>query len=94
MSGKGIVKMVDDAMHNVPTLLRLINLFVALHDERLNEEELTASLIDKNMLGPFQRLLQLLKEQLLLEEGFMPCPAIDDRITRQMRNQLINHLKL
>ena len=40
------------------------------------------------------RLMQVLTEQTLLDEGYLPIPPLDDRGTRQIRNLIANHLKI
>jgi hypothetical protein len=38
--------------------------------------------------------MQVLSEQTLQEEGFMPLAPLDDRGTQQIRNAITNHLKI
>ena len=94
LSSRNVADIVDYVKHNGPTLLLLSDLYTALHHPRLHDDELVAELRSRDLLPFFQSLLQLLAEQTLLEEGFMPCPAVDNRTTAQLRNQLSNHLRL
>jgi hypothetical protein len=89
-----IARILDDIRKNGITLLHLTELFRALYDDQLDEEALMKQLESQKLRHLFQSMLQILKEQLLLDEGFMPCPPVDDRQTARLRRQLENHLKL
>lgn len=94
MEGKPIADMLRDLQQNGPTLLRLADLHRALHDDRLDEEQLMDTLDAEKLRPLMQSALQLLSEQTLLEEGFMPCPPADNALTRQLRKALADHLRL
>ena len=76
------------------TLLRLTELMKRLHDDSLDEAALMEQLEADKRRPLFQLLLQILSEQTLLTEGFMPCPPLDNSYTENLRQQLENHLKL
>ena len=76
------------------TLLRLTELMRRLHDDSLDEAALMEQLEADKRRPLFQLLLQILSEQTLLTEGFMPCPPLDNSYTENLRQQLENHLKL
>ena len=38
--------------------------------------------------------MQVLSEQVLLDEGYMPLDPIDDKQTEHLRKLLTNHLKI
>ena len=76
------------------TLLRLTELMKRLHEDSLDEAALMEQLEADKRRPLFQLLLQILSEQTLLTEGFMPCPPLDNSYTENLRQQLENHLKL
>ena len=77
-----------------PLLLHLIELSRELRRDSVNDDYLQEVLEEKGLTKYAQRLMQVLSEQTLLEEGFMPIPPLDDRGTRQIRNHITNHLKI
>lgn len=94
MAGRTIPEMLHDLQQNGPTLCRLADIFAALYDPHLNEDELNAQLKQSEMKPLFMSVLQILKDVVMLDEGFMPCPPADNRLTQQQRNLLTNHLRL
>ena len=94
MRGRTVVDMLNDVSQNGLSLLRLTDLFRALHDEHLNESELLLQLEQNDLIQLFKSILQLLSEQLLLDEGFMPCAPEDNRQTQNLRTLLTNHLRI
>ena len=92
--GKSIPEMLTDIRQNGLSLLRICELGQALMDDHLDEEKLIKLLEQENINLLFRRILQILKEQICLDEGFMPNPPLDDKVTQRLRLQLINHLKL
>lgn len=77
-----------------PVLLHLIELACELHRDNVNDDELQEVLQEKSLWKDAARLMQVLSELTLLEEGYMPLPPLDDRGTRQIRTQITTHLKL
>ena len=77
-----------------PLLLHLIELTRELYRDNVNDELLTEKLEDKNLLTYAARLMQVLSEQTLLDEGYMPLYPKDDRQTEHIRRMLTNHLKI
>lgn len=77
-----------------PTLLALIELERQLRRPTTDDTKLTANLERDHLLKPFQRLLQLLREQTAIEDGFLPAQPIDDKQTQQLRKQIENHLRI
>jgi hypothetical protein len=88
------VAVVQQTMNEPLCLLRLVELDRTLRQPAVNDDSLADELSDQSMTRYFQRLLQLLAEQTLIDEGFMPLPPVDDRLTQQMRKQLTTHLKI
>ena len=80
--------------HQCLPLLRVAELHKALMRPELDEEAVLKELTDKKLLPLFASMLQLLKEQTLLEEGFMPCKPADNHLTEKLRNLLKNHQQI
>ena len=77
-----------------PTLLNMVELTRELYRDTVNDDKLGEALEDANLTKKVARLIQVLNEQVLLDEGYMPLNPIDDRLTEQLRNNLKNHLKI
>ena len=77
-----------------PLLLHLIELTRELYRDSIHDEHLTNMLEDRGLLTFTQRLMQILSEQVMLDEGYMPVDPIDDRQTQRIRKILTNHLKI
>jgi hypothetical protein len=60
----------------------------------VDDEQLNDILTEKRLSRYFRHLLQILCEQTLLDEGFLPATPIDDRQTARMRYQLFTHLRI
>ncbi len=94
MSGKSIITMLEDISQKGPTLLRLSEINEALRQDSLDEEQLLDLIDEANMRPFFTAVLQLLVEQTLLTEGFMPCPPAETRETQQLRILLAERQKI
>lgn len=81
-------------LHKSPQLLHLIEFTRELYRDSINDEHLATTLEDRGMLMFTQRLMQVLSEQVLLDEGFMPVSPIDDRLTQRIRKSITNHLRI
>ena len=81
-------------LHKAPLLLHLIELTRELYRDSINDEHLIAALEERGLLAFTQRLMQILSEQVLLDEGYMPVDPIDDRQTQRIRKILTSHLKI
>ena len=77
-----------------PTLLHLIELHRELRRDSVDDDKLTEALEEKHISTDAARLMQILAELTLLDEGYMPLDPVDDRKTRQIRNIIANHLKI
>lgn len=77
-----------------PLLLHLIELSRELRRDNVNDDRLKEAFEEKGLTKYAARLMQVLSEQTLLEEGYMPLQPLDDRGTRQIRNAITNHLKI
>jgi len=94
MAGQDIVAMLHDIQKHGLSLLRIVNVFEALHDSRLNEDQLLNMLETEELLMLFRSILSIAQELLSLEEGFMPCEPLDNNETRKLKDNIINHLRL
>lgn len=77
-----------------PTLLNMMELTRELYRDNVNDDQLAEALEDANLTKRAARLIQVLKEQVLLDEGYMPIDPLDDKQTDALRNTLKNHLKI
>ena len=77
-----------------PLRLHLIELTRELYRDSVDDDQLQQSLEEKGMLKYASRLMQILHEQTLLDEGYMPLSPTDDRGTRQIRDLITNHLTI
>jgi hypothetical protein len=82
-------------MHHGPlTLRQIVELDRALRRPDADDERMVDELTEKRLIRYFRHVLQLLKEVTLLDEGFMPVDAIDDKQTEKLRRQLLAHLRI
>ena len=77
-----------------PLLLHLIELTRELYRDTVNDDLLQEALEQKGLAKFAARLMQVLHEQTLLDEGYMPVEPLDDRGTRKIRESITNHLKI
>jgi hypothetical protein len=77
-----------------PTLLNMMELTRELYRDNVNDDQLAEALEDANLTKRAARLIQVLSEQVLLDEGYMPIDPLDDKQTDVLRNNLKNHLKI
>ena len=77
-----------------PLLLHLIELTRELYRDTVDDDQLAEQLEEKKLTAFTQSLMQVLDEQTALDEGYMPLQPVDNRLTRQIRQQLDNHLNI
>lgn len=77
-----------------PLLLHLIEFTRELYRDTVNDDLLQEALSEKGLTKFAGRLMQVLHEQTLLDEGYMPVDPIDDRGTMNIRKFITNHLKI
>jgi hypothetical protein len=94
LKNKDVVDIIQHANDNGLTKLHIVELARALRSPYTNDDNICDALDDLNLTRYSQRLLQILKEQFFLEEGFMPLPPLDDTQTQKLRNLITNHLKI
>jgi len=91
LSVEGIV---SEMRHGPLTLRQMVDLDRALRRPDSDDELVIESLTEKRLVRYFRRILKLLVEQTLLDEGFMPLLPIDDKQTASLRSQLASHLRI
>jgi hypothetical protein len=89
-----ILEMMTDIRENGLSLRRLADVYIALLNPNMDEDRLLAELDKNNVKSLFTSVLQILSEQLIIDEGYMPCPPINNAETRRLRQQLQNRLRL
>lgn len=89
-----VTTVLESVADNNLNLRLLVDLYRALRDEKLDEEELMNKLAEEKRDKLLMSLLQVMKEQLLTDEGFMPSIPVDNQETQRLRNLLSNHLKI
>ena len=77
-----------------PLLLHLIEFTRELYRDTVNDDQLLEVLEEKKLTRFAGRLMQVLHELTLLDEGYMPIDPIDDRGTRKIRESITKHLKI
>ena len=88
-----ILRMIQQ-LHKQPLLLHMIELTRELMRDTVNDELLEEALDNKKLTSYTRSLIQVLSEKTGLDEGYMPLPPIDTRLTEHIRKQLTNHLKI
>lgn len=76
------------------TISHLCELDRELREHDIEEDHLSETLKEERLYKMTGRIMQLMEELTGLNEGFMPIPPLNDRITKQMKRQIKNHLKL
>ena len=82
-----IVRMIRQ-IEKEPLLLHLIELTRELYRDTVNDEKIQEALEEKKLDKFAGRLMQVLREQTMLDEGYMPVAPINDRGTEKIRTQL------
>ncbi len=72
----------------------LVELDKELRFHPVDEEKLQERLMEQRQLKFAGRIMQLMADLTGLTEGFMPVPLVNDRITRRMKKQVEEHLKI
>ena len=85
--------MISQVRHE-PLLLHLVELTRELYRDTIDDERLAEVLEEKGLTDFTRSLMQVLSETTSLDEGYMPLQPVDNRLTRQIRQQLTNHLKI
>ena len=75
-------------------LAHLVELDKELRFHHIEEERLCEELEYRHLQKWAARLMQVMAEVTGLTEGFMPVPPLNDRLTRQLRRQVENRLRI
>ena len=81
-------------LRNQLTIMHLIELDKELRQHDCEEDRLCEKLEEQNLLKMTGRLMQVMHDLTGFTEGFMPVPPLNDRITKRIRLQVENHLKI
>ena len=76
------------------TLAHLVELDKELRNHDCAEDQLCDALEERHLKKFAGRLMQLMNDLTGLNEGMMPMPPVNDRLTRIMRRQIDNHLRI
>ena len=77
-----------------PLLLHLIEFTRELYRDTVDDDALQEAIEEKGLTKFAGRLMQVLHEQTLLDEGYMIVDPINDRGTQKIRESISNHLKI
>ena len=77
-----------------PLLLHLIEFTRELYRDTVDDDALQEAIEEKGLTKFTGRLMQVLHEQTLLDEGYMIVDPINDRGTQKIRESISNHLKI
>ena len=94
MSDSTVLQLLHAIHSDELTLLRLTELDAALRKDDLDEEKLLKEVEADSYKQLFCSLLQILSEQTLLDEGYMPCTPLDNQETARLRTELNKHLNV
>ena len=81
-------------MHHRLTLSHLVELDKELRNHDTAEDQLCDALRERHLYKFARRIMQLTNDLTGLDEGHMPMPPLDDRLSRHMRKYIDNHLKI
>lgn len=82
------------ALRQRPCMRHLVDLHLALVSPDFHDEQLRTMLKDRHLLKYAQRLMAILQELTLLEEGYMPFAPVNDKQTYLIRSQIDNSLSI
>ena len=80
--------------HHQLTISHLCEIDKELREYDVEEDHLCETLKEARLYKTACRVMQLLSDYTGFDEGFMPVPPLDDRITRQIYQQIYNRLKI
>ena len=94
VENRSVVGIVSEMRQGPLTLRQFVELDRALRRDDVNDEVIVDQLTEKRLIRFFRHILQLLQEQTLLDEGFLPAVPINDKQTANLRHQLLTHLRI
>jgi hypothetical protein len=82
------------AMHHKLTVSHLAELDKELRNHDCAEDQLCDALKERRLYNFSRRIMQLAGDLTGLDEGLMPMPPLNDRLSRHLRSHMDNHLKI
>ena len=76
------------------TISHLCEIDRELREHDVEEDHLYETLKETKLYKTACRTMQLLDDYTGFDEGYMPVPPLDDRMTRRIKQQIYNHLKI
>ena len=83
-----VTDLVSELQKGKLSMRHLVEMDRMLRRNDIEDEKLTETLDETRQLKFFRRLLQLLTEQTLIDEGFLPAEPLDDSGTKKLRRLL------
>ncbi len=81
-------------IHSQLTISHLCEIDRELREHNVEEDHLMETLKESKLYKTACRTMQLLEDYTAFDEGFMPVPPLNDRMTKRIRQQIYNHLKI
>lgn len=82
------------AMHHRLSVSHLVELDKELRNHDCAEDQLCDALRERHLYTFSRRVMQLSSDLTGLDEGHMPMPPLNDRLTRHLRKHVDEHLKI
>lgn len=89
-----VKRLYKEASHNRLAISHIIQLHQLLFDQEVDEDKLSEELSYSGIDKFASRLMQIMRDKTLLEEGYMVRQPINDRTTRRMMKKMENRLKI
>ncbi len=86
---KLLVNVRYEIVHNTISQRHLVELYRELKTTEYDEDTLNVMLLRMGLHQDTARLMQLLKDFYMLEEGFMPMEPLDDKVTKTIKDKLL-----
>ncbi len=80
--------------HQQLSISHLCEIDKELREHDVEEDHLCEALRDKKLYSTASRTMQLLADYTGFDEGFMPMLPLNDRTTKNIHQQIYNHLKI
>ncbi len=81
-------------LHHQLTISHLCEIDRELREHDVEEDHLAETLKEAKLYKTACRIMQLLDDYTGFDEGFMPIPPLDDRVTKQISRQIKTRLKI
>lgn len=98
LAGKSLSDIVRNAHQQVTegclSLLTLADLHAALLHDDVEDDVVVQQLENEGLSKFMASLMTVMKEQTGLDEGYMPCWPVENKMTEQIRQCIIQHLEI